>query len=636
MRFWCTYILLNAYLHFALAAKNPQYPASEIPDSLKKNAGAVVRYNNVSIDIQDIHGYSCSEEKVITILNTSKEDEAVVKVWYNDRDVIKTFRAWLYDADGNEVKHLDKRDAEDYDANPGYVLAGTARAKVLDLRKLKPPFTIRYISELECRGTFHLPAWEPAATTGLSIEHANFKLSTANDMPVNYLAQKVINVNSDSLRLHWEINGFPALKEEEYQPNTSHLLPAVYLMAKRYEIYGFTGSSNTWNDIGLFMNKLMNGREVLRPEDCTALNSILQSTTDTVEVIKRVYGYLQNNFRYVCVSLGIGGWQPQEAAFTMEKKYGDCKALSFVMRAMLKKAGIESCLVLVHADNEGLDLKPDFPHSYFNHAILCVPLPNDTIWLECTSQTDPFNYLGSFTANRRALMVYEGGATVVKTPKYTEYHNRSNLDAHIKLNDDNSVSVQASIVKEGELQDNLRYYVSTKDARNTESAVYSSSHIKNMTIGSYKVTEVDTDKPRLAYTLALTGEGAVKRTEARMFVQTGVFAPLAGVPAKNENRKQQVKVGYGFTQSDTLLYALPIGYEPENFKPEDAKEVITKYGSANYEVQYSSSTGELRLIRKFILKSASYPAEEFGPFREFLLQANKTTCPELVLRKTGN
>lgn len=617
------------------AEQDNGYPINEIADSLRRNAAAVIRNNDVTIDIQNIHGCTYSEETVISVLNSSMEELADVKVWYDEnRDYIKSFNAWIYDADGKMVKHLGKQDGSEFSATPGYVLAGTSRVKYWDLKSLKAPYTIKYSCVKEISGTFQLPDWMPAKTAGISIQHASFHVNAGEGVSVNYKATGVLGNTFNSKKLLWEINGFNAIRKNEYAPKYWTILPHVLLMAKEFELYGYKGSSKTWNEIGVFMNALMKNRDELGTLNDPKLNDIIKSSVSEKEKVRLIYKYLQDNFRYVCITLGIGGWQPQEASFTMQKKYGDCKSLSMVMKAMLKKAGIESCLVLITAGNESrIELEPDFPHANFNHAILCVPLVNDTIWLECTSQTDPYNYLGSFTDNRRALMIFDGGARIVNTPDYNEKNNLSNTKATIKLNADNIVSVSASITKQSELQDELRAAINQKDAKYIEATIYSSSHLKNTTISSYAVTAVEADMPVASYTLNLTDENTIKQTELRLFIKTNLFSPITSIPEKNEHRTQKVYVNTGYTQSDTLIYILPTGYIPESFKSGVEKEIIDQFGTAKCNIKYVTETGEIFVIRSFCLKHAVYSADQFQPLRDFLLKSIKLCCPELVLKK---
>ncbi len=288
-------LLIHLIPAVAFASKVSEYPVNEIADSLKKNAGAVVRYDKVTLNIQSIHKYAYTEEKIITVLNSSQESEAVIKVWYDDRTTIKSFKAWLLDAEGNMVKQFNKQDAQDYSTTPGFVMVSTERAKVWDMKKLKPPYTIKYNYETETKGTFQLPEWRPADDVGISIEHANFELTCGEDVSINYEVAKVGSRITDNHNFQWDVSGFSALKKDDYAPAIWPRLPHVYLMSKKFEVYGYEGSSETWNDIGIFKNALTKGREALDSITDSKLSGIINSTSDKREKIKLLYKYLQDN-----------------------------------------------------------------------------------------------------------------------------------------------------------------------------------------------------------------------------------------------------------------------------------------------------------------------------------------------------
>src|SRR5690606_12191315 len=75
----------------------------------------------------------------------------------------------------------------------------------------------------------------------------------------------------------------------------------------------------------------------------------------------------------------------------------------------------------------------DFPSLQANHVVLCIPFQKDTLWLECTSQSGAPGYLGSFTGNRKALLVTEEGGELAATPRYgiNENTQHRKVTAHL-------------------------------------------------------------------------------------------------------------------------------------------------------------------------------------------------------------
>ena len=165
--------------------------------------------------------------------------------------------------------------------------------------------------------------------------------------------------------------------------------------------------------------------------------------------------------QHVSIQLGIGGFKPFDAAFVDLKKYGDCKALTNYMEAMLdaKFLGIVSYPALVNAEYNQQPVNPEFPHNSFTHVILCVPGNNDTTWLECTSKATVAGILGSFTENRNALLITPQGGKLVPTPKSNPAENTFHLTTKVNLKEDASGESESLLESKGEYKEEIIEYV---------------------------------------------------------------------------------------------------------------------------------------------------------------------------------
>lgn len=104
-----------------------------------------------------------------------------------------------------------------------------------------------------------------------------------------------------------------------------------------------------------------------------------------------------------------------DAATVYANKFGDCKALSNYLHAMLAACDIESFYTIIHTQNKHIPRDFATP-AIANHAILGVPCQRDTLWLECTNTDVPFGYVHQSIAGHDAVICHDGKAEVVTLP----------------------------------------------------------------------------------------------------------------------------------------------------------------------------------------------------------------------------
>jgi len=94
------------------------------------------------------------------------------------------------------------------------------------------------------------------------------------------------------------------------------------------------------------------------------------------EKISMLFSWVQNNIRYIAFEYGLAGWIPDNAQNVLQKKYGDCKGMSNLLKIMLQSAGFDARLVWVGTDGLGKGKEITLP--LFDH-VICALFRNGKI-----------------------------------------------------------------------------------------------------------------------------------------------------------------------------------------------------------------------------------------------------------------
>jgi tetratricopeptide (TPR) repeat protein len=107
------------------------------------------------------------------------------------------------------------------------------------------------------------------------------------------------------------------------------------------------------------------------------------------------------------LSFGVGRFQPHSAADVLHNEYGDCKDKHTLLASMLEASGYYASSVLI---NSGRKLDPDVPSpSQFDHVFTMLPLGNQEIWMDSTTEVAPFRLLSSVLRKKQALIIPADG-----------------------------------------------------------------------------------------------------------------------------------------------------------------------------------------------------------------------------------
>ena len=345
-----------------------------------------------------------------------------------------------------------------------------------------------------------------------------------------------------------------------------------------------------------------------------------------------LYNYLQQNSRYVSVQLGVGGWQPFDANYVATNKYGDCKALSNYMIALLKEAGINANYVLIKAGEGEEPIQTDFPETQFNHATVCVPLQKDSVWLECTSQTKAAGYAGTFTGNRFALLVNETGGHIVATPFYTAKDNVVKRKINATVNKDGNLTAEVKTTYSGCESDNLHYKLESADKQEIEDNLKRNLDLPTYDVTSYTYKENKTAIPSIDEVLNINVTNYATSMGKRFFLMPDILTHADLKIDTSEKRVYDIVLNKSFAHIDSATINLSENYTVESL-PKDVN-LKTDYGEYSISFKYSNNT--VLCVRKIEQNASRFPATEYKDFGAFINTIYKSDRSRIVFIKPAN
>ena len=606
-----------------------------IPKELSENANSVVKDNKIEINILSQKLMTIKKTKTITILNSKGLNNIDAIEYYDNSSKIKTIEATIYNSVGKEIKKFKRKDFKDQSVADGFSVYNDNRVLYLDYTPIGYPFTVVYTSEIETSNTAFIPSWSPIENFYESYEETSLSITYKPELNLrvkefNFSNSYLIEKNGTSNSISYKATKVLAKKYEELMPSYKKVFPLVYFGLEHFQLENVVGKSNDWIDFGKwYYNSLLADTEAISGETVNKIKQLIGNEKDTIEIAKKIYSYVQEKTRYVSVQVGIGGWKPMLANDVDKLGYGDCKALTNYTRSLLKSVGINSYYSVVWAGNEKNNIQSDLASVQGDHVILSIPVNNELVWLECTSQINPFGFQGDFTDDRDVLLIKPEGGEIVRTKVFTEDENLKRITGQYEINENGNLSGKIKIISNG-LQYNREF---GKERLNREEQIerYNDdlSSINNLKV---KQIKHNNDKNKIEFTeeIEFEADNYAQNSNGKLIFALNAVNQNNYVPKKHRNREFPFEIKRGFTDDDHFEIILPAGYTIQAIPT--GTEINSEYGY--YKIEFINVDSKKVICkRKYVLKKGFYESDKYESYRKFKESIAKNDNSKIILTK---
>lgn len=631
LRFLMALILLGPYCF----SQSTDYNASSIDPSLTQNAHAVVRYDGMDVQITGLKDMEINLKRVVTVLDKTGGKYAVARVGYNKALKVKDVQALIYNAQGEEIEKKKQKDFIDVSAVDGGTLYSDSRVLFLSYTPISYPYTVEFTYQIQTSNTGFIPSWYFMDGFQVSTENSSYSIT----YPENVTRPMIKEKNLEGFPIEKEErpgfvsykgHGLTAIKDEDLSPGVDKVLPHLMVANVHFYYEGFEGTIDQWDAAGKWIyDNLLQGQDQLSEATKTKMRNLVKDAPNDLEKAKLIYQYVQENTRYISVQVGIGGLQPISASEVDRLKYGDCKGLSNYTHALLEAVGVNSYYTHVESGSAQVGFETDFASlSQGDHVILAIPYKGKIYWVDCTSQTIPFGFIGDFTDARQVLMVTPEGGKLATTTAYENEVNYQKTEASLKLNDVGDLQGDVAVETQG-IQYDHHYQLQSLQNQEVERYYKNNwSYLSTMDLESYSFKN-NKDSVSFTETVTMGVRGYASHLDGGLLIQPNALDRSEYVPKRYRDRKLPFQISRGYMDEDHFTLELPDGYTLENV-PEPVS-LENKYGSYHSEVALVD--GKLQYSRKLLIKKGYYPSTEYEAYRKFRREVTKMDASKIMLSK---
>src|SRR5687767_9891543 len=384
----------------------------------------------------------------------------------------------------------------------------------------------------------------------------------------------------------------------------------------------------SWDEVGQWYAALQKDRIVFDDKIKIKAEEIIKGLATEKEKITALYEYVAQNFRYVSLSLGQGRYQPHAATDVLSNQYGDCKDKHTLLASMLAATGLRAYPVLINSSRK-LDVDVPSP-GQFDHVISAIPIGNETLWADTTSEIAPAGLLSPRLRNKKALMVPTAGpARLETTPAEPPFLSSELVTMEGTVDDLGKVTARGRMVLRGDSETYMRYMF-----RRTPKGDWKSLGVfLGMAAGLMgEVTDIKPTDPA-DLTKPFEVEFNVSRKDFLDWSSKKLKVPLPFPPfslnnfyGRTSKSKKPLEIGPPINISYSLKLTIPAKYQTRLPLPLKVSRDYGEY-AANYKLEGQTLIAE-RTLR---MRQRELPAERLQDYQAFVAAVRSDATQALSL-----
>jgi len=462
-----------------------------------------------------------------------------------------------------------------------------------------------------------IPRWMKVELKEYNFEAFNIKKS------VQYITGDDADVYT------YTIDNLPATVKESNSPGPTYIYPHLLVLCKSAATGGHNFTYfNTVDDLyswchGLAKNAVTN-QDVINAK----AKELTAGLSGDIDKIKAIFYYVQDNTRYIAFEDGIAGFKPEAADEVLRKKYGDCKGMANLTRALLAAAGYDARFCWLGTDYIAYDYQtPSL--AIGNHMICALNFQGKTYFLDATESYIGFNEYAERIQGRQVLVDNGDKYMLTHVPVANIDQNRDIETGKFSINGENFTGDVGHVWKGEDKEDVLSGLNSIKKEK-TETAMITFLSVGNpaYVISGLKISGTETPDKDVSVNYGVIYKDGLSAFGKDYYVDLDRKKDLQDGAIKIGERKHDFWFGHKINLTLDNELTLPAGYKI-SYLPAPLDVVNPAY---EFHVQYTDGHGKLLYKKNILIKNTHLASANFAQWNKDIEQLTKAYNETVVLK----
>jgi tetratricopeptide (TPR) repeat protein len=401
-----------------------------------------------------------------------------------------------------------------------------------------------------------------------------------------------------------------APKQPEYPtdaPNRFQINPNV--MASQF---------GSWQEVSKVAVALYQPKGLIAPgsELAAEIGKIRQAANDPMQQTALTVRFVQDKIRYLYNGLGFGNYNPQSPDETWKLRYGDCKAKTLLLLAMLHELGIEAQPVLVNLnDQDGVStMLPGF--QAFNHILVRAKVDGKTLWLDGTGSGTRLADMTDVPPHRYGLPLSAEGSDLEQLG--ITKPGRPFQDITLRYDASTALSLPAFFEVEMKLRDSDGLGLVSAQTQNTPEAFrVALEEVASKYVIESLITEAKFHYDEDSGEAHITAKGLsyLDWSRKKGFIEHKLWSTIDSKAIDADRKRKEwrtipLDLGDGWHYRENTLITLPKASEP--FKLEGTAVLNETVGGYALDRATAITDGKISFGEEYYLKQWELPASEIA------------------------